>query len=275
MKQLRDVTQYIHKPARVTRACLRSARDCVQEVHRRSEEGQSEPVLIAEVHNALVRFGRELRTGEQPHVELSGAVPDEQDISWKDVCLTTSDCPAGPAPCMNALVDASAAAKVAESVATKEQLLAGWTTFLAEEEAAKRREEEERAAREAEELQRREARMAHKEEKQKKKAEDAARRARDHEAQTRELALQRQQQQEEKWKTQREAQERKRQEDLQRQRVADYKARIKKSKYRCNCGLVIHRDTCRVRDAASNRVMWPGADYGLSEEQYLWCAALR
>ena len=48
MKELRDVSDFIRKPALYVRAVLRSARDFTQEVNEKGEH-----VLIPEVHSAI------------------------------------------------------------------------------------------------------------------------------------------------------------------------------------------------------------------------------
>ena len=191
-----------------------------------------------------------------------------RDIRWDGVVLTTSDRTAGPAFRMESSLGATATEKVAEHIAAKKAVLAAWDEFLAEEAAKAKRAEEEQAARELEERQRREVKAARKAERERTKADIEVKREGEQETRKRELEPRTQQEQKQKWANQRAATE-------ERDRASDYKARVAKSKHRCTCGCPIQQERCRIRDSMSNRVMWPGADLGLSVEQYQWFMARR
>ena len=176
IKELRDVSDYIVKPALYTRACLRSARDFVHETYQRSEGSKKEALLLAEVHASLAKFGRERRSGEAPVVDLAGAVPDAEYISWRGVRLNSSD--PGPATTPAALLSERAVAKLAATATHKQMLQNHWEQYLQKQaeaalQAQAQKEELERKQNEDAEL-----RIAVRESKRRRKAEEAVARER-------------------------------------------------------------------------------------------------
>jgi hypothetical protein len=92
LKRDRDVSQYMRKPAAFARAMLLAARDGAKVVVNRTAGSQAKAMPIPEVHDALVKFGRELKTGEAELKPLGAETAAQAgDELLSDLALTAKE----------------------------------------------------------------------------------------------------------------------------------------------------------------------------------------
>ena len=265
MKQSRDVSAYMSKPARYVRACLRRTRDLVHEVYARSEQSTPEYLLVPEVHAALAEYSRQVAANETPSVDLCGAVPDKQSLTWDSVRLNTSEKLPGQEVSISGLLGHVPKQKVALRKQQMESLFSQWEQFLLEEK--EKADQLQKAKNEAAE--RAQLKAVEREAKRQKK-EAAAAAAAQREATNRQQAieLQKQRDQEERWIQKRQEQERLQREKEQQNLFKDLVDRYERSRFKCTCkGHTLHSEKCQLRDAHTGILCWRGADLGLTFEE--------
>ena len=129
LRRHRDVTAYVHKPALHCRAVLLAARDGESLLHKRSAGSEEKPVLIPELLDTLVRFGREVRRGEAALSSFGKEVraPDSDD--WLSECkLTLAD--VGAPLGTDSFLTEAACKNVEEWRAETQEVQKGWRIFL-------------------------------------------------------------------------------------------------------------------------------------------------